>query len=177
MESVNVEVQFYSNTIVRIIRLPDGISLNKKSLSAIKSPETTGLSVSEENNTIYLKSKDLLVALNLKTGSVTFSEIKGSPLFAEKESGFQFSTKKGVDENSYSVRQAFTLDQDEVIYGLGQQQNGKLNQRNQKLNLQQANTKVCIRFFQSMKGVGCFGIVIHRQRSTMIYRRPLLILK
>ena len=34
---------------------------------------------------------------------------------------------------SYNVRQAFLLDKDEVIYGLGQQQTGKVNQRNQKL--------------------------------------------
>ena len=48
------------------------------------------------------------------------------------------------------------LDTDEAIYGLGQQQNGKLIQRGERIVLQNDNMKICIPFFQSVKGYGVF---------------------
>ena len=57
---------------------------------------------------------------------------------------------------TYSVYQSFVLDKDEAIYGLGQQQQGKMVQRNLKLNMVQGNTDDYIPFFQSVKGYGLF---------------------
>jgi len=48
------------------------------------------------------------------------------------------------------------LDKDEAIYGLGQQQQGKMVQRNIKLNMVQGNTDDYIPFFLSNKGYGMF---------------------
>ena len=48
------------------------------------------------------------------------------------------------------------LDSDEAIYGLGQHQQGKMNQRNQTLFLQQANTEICIPLVHSIKGYALF---------------------
>ncbi|MCQ5178386.1 hypothetical protein NE693_17460, partial [Faecalibacterium prausnitzii] len=47
-------------------------------------------------------------------------------------------------------------DKDEVIYGLGQQQTGKVNQRNQKLFLRNKNMSICIPFIHSVKGYGLY---------------------
>ena len=52
--------------------------------------------------------------------------------------------------------QAFVLDKDEAIYGLGQQQQGKMVQRNLKLNMVQGNTDDYVPFFLSVKGYGLF---------------------
>lgn len=153
---MDIEAQFFSPTIVRIIRNPEGLPLNKQSLSVIKKPEQTALSVNEENNIVYLKSAALQVALNLKTGKVSFLDLQGGPLFTEKDYGAQFTATKDAGRNTYSVRQAFMLEKDEVIYGLGQQQNGKMNQRGQRVYLSNQNTKVCIPFIQSVKGYGVF---------------------
>lgn len=56
----------------------------------------------------------------------------------------------------YRIRQTFLLDSDEAIYGLGQHQRGKMNQRNQTLFLQQANTEICIPLVHSIKGYALF---------------------
>ncbi|MFL5745379.1 MAG: TIM-barrel domain-containing protein [Niastella sp.] len=48
------------------------------------------------------------------------------------------------------------LDSDEPIYGLGQQQQGKMSQRNGTLNMVQGNLDDYIPFFQSVKGYGVF---------------------
>jgi len=48
------------------------------------------------------------------------------------------------------------LDKDEAIYGLGQQQQGKMVQRNLRLRMVQGNTDDYIPFFVSVKGYGLF---------------------
>ena len=156
VQHMNIEVQFFSPTIVRILKSPEASSFNKQSLSVIKNPGQTALVVNEENNTVHLKSASVQVALNLKTGKVSFSDLQGHPLFTEKDSGARFTDTKNIDKNTYAVRQAFVLENDEAIYGLGQQQNGRMNQRGQKIHLVNRNTSVCIPFIQSVKGYGIF---------------------
>lgn len=43
-----------------------------------------------------------------------------------------------------------------MIYGLGQQQTGKVNQRNQKLFLRNQNMSICIPFIHSIKGYALY---------------------
>jgi alpha-D-xyloside xylohydrolase len=96
------------------------------------------------------------VTVHLKTGKITFFDRKGNQLLTEKDFGTQFVPRIDVDKHTFLVRQAFLLDKEEPIYGLGQQQNGQLNQRGQRITLKNQNTKVCIPFFQSIKGYGLF---------------------
>lgn len=155
-QSMDVEVQFYSPQIVRVLKQPEGTVLKKESLSVIKKPQQTQVDISDQNGTVTLKSSAVMVKLDLKTGSVSFAAISGTPLFTEKAYGAQFTAVKDAGNASFDVRQAYLLDKDEVIYGLGQQQNGRLNQRGQKVYLRNENTRVCIPFFQSVKGYGVF---------------------
>jgi alpha-D-xyloside xylohydrolase len=156
VDGLNVEVQFYSPKIVRVVKSPVGVSLNKTSLSVIKKPEAIQLDIQQQGNSVTLKSDALQVALHLQTGKVSYSSLNEGSLFTEKDYGTQFTAIKDVDKNTFSIRQAFRLDKDEVIYGLGQQQNGKMNQRGQKVFLRQDNMKVCIPYFMSVKGYGVF---------------------
>ena len=45
--SVAIEVQFYSPTIVRILKSPQGNTFSKESLSVIKKPETVQLNIKQ----------------------------------------------------------------------------------------------------------------------------------
>lgn len=155
INAAEVEIQFFSPGIVRVLRTPDGTSLKRENISVIKKPESTALEISGDK-VIELKSKLLRVSLDMETGKVAFREKDGKALFTEKDYGTQFTPAWDVNKNSYSVRQAFLLDKDEVIYGLGQHMNGRMNQRNQKIYMRQENMKVCIPFFQSVKGYGVF---------------------
>ncbi len=156
VNDINIEVQFYSSEIVRVIKSAEGFKYKKESLSVIKNPETASLDIKQQDNVALLKSETIWVSVNLKTGRVSFSDPKGNILFTEKDYGVQFTAVKDVSKETFNVRQAFLLDKNEAIYGLGQQQNGKLSQRNQKILLRQDNMKVCIPFFQSIKGYGVF---------------------
>ncbi len=154
INSIDVEIQFYSPAIVRIIKSPQDHSYSKKSLSVIKEPESVKLSISENENQTIIKSKQLQVAVNLESGNISFSDLSGQSLLNENENSFTHFDDAGV--KTYSAKQSFVLEPKEAIYGLGQQQEGKMVQRNLNIKMVQGNTDDYIPFFQSIKGYGLF---------------------
>jgi alpha-D-xyloside xylohydrolase len=156
INSIRVEIQFYSPSVVRILKWPEGKSSTKESLSVIMTPQKTELSIKQKADGLALKSKSLEVILNLKTGKISFSTPAGGPLISEKDGSTAFTDFNDAGVKTYNVYQAFVLDKDEAIYGLGQQQQGKMVQRNLKINMIQGNTDDYIPFFLSVKGYGLF---------------------
>ncbi|MDP4203183.1 MAG: glycoside hydrolase family 31 protein [Bacteroidota bacterium] len=156
INSTEVEVRFYSPSIVRIQKWPAGSDFNKQSLSVTKTPEKTKFSVAQQGDRLLLKSSKMLVTLNLKDGAVSFQDVRGNALLNEKAQGASFTPFNDAGSSTYSVGQEFTLDKDEAIYGLGQQQSGKMSQRNVTLHMVQGNTDDYVPFFVSIKGYGLF---------------------
>ena len=62
--------------------------------------------------------------------------------------------EKGCDVSQ--VRQTFTLDKDEAIYGLGTIQNGKMNRRGESKRMEQSNLEDFQNVLQSIKGWGLY---------------------
>ena len=156
IDSISVEIQFFSPTIVRVLKWPEGKEPVKNSLSVIKTPEKTDFSIQKRGDNLTLKSKKITVALNLKTGKVSFSSPSNKSLLTEQEAGASFTNFDDAGVKTYSAYQSYVLDKDEAIYGLGQQQQGKMEQRNVKLNMIQGNTDDYVPFFVSVKGYGLF---------------------
>lgn len=156
IQSMDVEIQFYSPSIVRVVKSPEGRSFKKESLSVIKTPRTTVLDINQNGNIVSLTSQMLQVSVNLSTGKVAYSDKSGNPLFTEKDYGTQFSNFNDAGNKTFSVRQAFLLDKGEAIYGLGQQQTDKLNQRGEKIFMRQRALYASVPFIQSVKGYGIF---------------------
>jgi alpha-D-xyloside xylohydrolase len=156
INSINVEIQFYNPSTIRVLKLPVGESVEKKSLSVIETPQKTDFSIKQAGDELVLKSKNVQVNLNLKNGQISFSTPTREPLLSEKEAGVAFTDFNDAGVKTFSVYQSFVLDKDEAIYGLGEQQQGKMVQRNLKLNMVQGNTDDYIPFFQSAKGYGLF---------------------
>jgi alpha-D-xyloside xylohydrolase len=150
--STNIEIQFYSPQIVRVIKSPAGKPVQKESLPVIKQPEQTPINLIQEYNILQLKSQSLCVVFNLLTGNIAFTGLDTRPLLAEKPYS---ATPLSLGEGQ-GVRLTFLMDKQEAIYGLGQQQDGAMNRRNESLLLKQENTKIAIPFFQSVKGYGLF---------------------
>lgn len=156
ISSTAIEIQFYSPSIVRIVKSPADRSYTKESLSVIKKPQKTIFNVKSQGDVVNLKTTALNVSLNLKTGDIVYSTVKGEALLKEKENSVRFTPFDDAGNKTFSVSQSFVLDKDETIYGLGTQQRGKMSQRNVTLNMIQANTDDYIPFFQSVKGYGLF---------------------
>jgi alpha-D-xyloside xylohydrolase len=156
VNSTEIEIQFYNNTIVRIVKSPQGKVFKKESLSVIKTPQKNVYNIKQQGDVLNLKSDKIQVSLNLKSGKIFFSNGKGGILLSEKDLGTTFTDFDDAGIKTYTVSQSFVLDKDETIYGLGQQQQGKMSQRNAKLTMIQGNTDDYITFFQSVKGYGLF---------------------
>ena len=156
INKVDVEIQFYTASTVRIIKSPEGSAFDKKSLSVIKTPEKTNLNIKQQAAVVTLQSENLAVKLNLNSGMLSFSNKAGTVLLNEKESSTSFKPFNDAGSNTYTIEQSYVLDKDEAIYGLGQQQAGRMIQRNLTLNMIQGNTSDYVPFFQSVKGYGLF---------------------
>ncbi|MDT3401984.1 glycoside hydrolase family 31 protein [Mucilaginibacter terrae] len=155
--SQSIEIQFYSPSIVRVIKTTKGETLVKESLSVIKKAEQVAFSSKKTSENLNLSSKALTVSLNLKTGEISYATPNGKKLLSEFERGEHFTTVNDAGSKALSIYQAFKLDNDEPIYGLGQHQGGALNQRGHRYNnMMQGNTDDVVTFIQSIKGYGIF---------------------
>ena len=155
-QALDVEIQFYSPTIVRVLKSQKGIAFKKERLSVIKKPESIKFTTQQKGDLVSLQSKKLKVDLDLKSGKVSFNSLVGSALLSEAASGATFTDFNDAGSKTYRINQLFTLDKDEAIYGLGQQQRGKLSLRNAKINMVQGNVDDYVPFLVSTKGYGLF---------------------
>lgn len=155
VQGINVELQFYSPEIIRVIKSLETNTI-PTSFSVLKTPEKTSFSVWEEGSNVTMKSDSLIIKLDLNTGKISYKDRRGVPLLMEKDYGSQFTPMDYAGDQTYLVRQEFMLDKDEAIYGLGQHQKGKMNQRNQMIHLRQGNTEIAIPYLHSIKGYGLF---------------------
>lgn len=150
-----VKVEFFSPSIVRVVKTPDSATVEKKSLVVSAVPGKVAVKISSSNNQTTYKSNKLIVTVDEKTNAVKFASADGKQLM--NEDAFSFSSiNEGVDKGSYKVKQSFHLDADEPIYGVGLLQNGKMSQRGENRNMQQSNLEDFAHFFQSIKGYGIY---------------------
>jgi alpha-D-xyloside xylohydrolase len=156
IDSTNVEIQFYSPSIVRIVKYPLGQTFQKESLSVVKQAEYVIIDIVESESELSLESEALIVTLNKKNGQVSYSKSNGDELVEEKEGSSSFEPFNDNGDAAYTIKQSWNLDLDEAIYGLGILQNGKMSQRNQEVKMVQNNTWDFVTFFQSVKGYGLF---------------------
>ena len=152
----DIEIQFFTPRIVRVLKSPLGTTVVKSSLCVIQGPQKQELNIHANESGITINSSALQVKLNRLDGQITFTDAKGIQLLNEQPGGANFTPFKDSLENTYSVTQAFQLKPDEAIYGLGQHQAGRMDQRDQKILLKNQNTQIGIPFMHSSKGYGLF---------------------
>src|SRR5215213_7854522 len=156
VDSIDIEISFYSPSIVRILKSPKGRSFSKESLSVIKKPQKTVFSTRQQGDVLNLKSDKLIVSLNIKSAAISYATVSGQILLKEKQDSVKFIPFNDAGNNTFTILQGYALDKDEAIYGLGQQQQGRMIQRNLRMNMIQNNTSDYVPFFQSVKGYGVF---------------------
>jgi len=154
INSTDVEIQFFGPSTVRVLKSPVGKAFTKESLTVVKKPQAAKFTVNQQGDVVSLKSDKLKVDVDVKSGKISYSTLSGAQLLSEKESAFTDFNDAG--SKTYTISQSFTLDKDEDIYGLGQQQRGKLSLRNARINMVQGNTDDYVPFLVSTKGYGLF---------------------
>ena len=146
-----VTLEFFTPSIVRVVKSPIGHTYEKQGLVVIARPDD--VRITRKGHTV--SSDALTVSLDAKTGALTFTA-KGKTLLREK-GACQFEPRTtGPDSGAYRVTQCFQLDKDEAIYGLGTFQNGKINRRGEHKLMEQSNLEDFQNVLQSIKGWGIY---------------------
>ena len=130
----DVKIEFMTPRIVHVVK-----GQPTKSLVVIAKPENVQCSMTHG----LWKSSELTVRQDAN-GNLTFLTAKGKVLLREKSCDVA------------KVRQTFTLDKDEAVYGLGTIQNGKMNRRGEHKRMEQSNLEDFQNVLQSIKGWGIY---------------------
>ncbi len=148
-------VTFYTPGTVRIVRRP--VHLDKPSqpsLSVVSGPEPVAFDIGIHPKTVRISSVALSLRMDRIRGTVVITDARKRRMLAE--CGSSFIPIDYISGKTFLTSQSFRLEDDEAVYGLGQQQNGKFSQRDVEVTLCQQNKSVCIPMIQSSKGYGVF---------------------
>ena len=91
LQSMDIEVQFYSPSIIRVLKSPEGVAFKKESLSVNKKPQDTKFTIQQKGDVVSLKSEKLKVDVDLKSGKISYYTLAGTALLKETESGATFT--------------------------------------------------------------------------------------
>lgn len=154
---MNVKVEFYSPSIVRIYKTPKDKPYVRESQVVVKTPEQVSVQYTNKGGNVLMKSAELQVEFNPLTGGVYFYDTHGKLLLKDKDYGTSFAHKDDAGTPAFQVRNAFLLEADEPIYGIGQVWDGKLNRRNSVHQMRNENTLTYSPYFMSpTKGYGVY---------------------
>lgn len=155
----NVTIEFYSPSIVRILKSDAGLGapVQKKSYSVILKPQQLkDIQIQENGDIVNVKSKFICVELNQQTGEIRFLSKDGKLLLTDTKTRLE-ARKDEANKGKYRIEQDFRLADDEAIYGLGQLRDVYMNQRGrQNIELWNHNTYIAIPYFTSEKGYGLY---------------------
>jgi len=153
-KGLNVNVRFYSDNIVRIVKWLPGSSPEKLSLSVIQDslPELD-LDIRRKSGYISISSDKLILRIAKNEGRIEFFN-KDKEIILNEYGRPVFTPVEFEGDKSFNVQQKFRLTPDEGIYGLGQHQDGYMNYRGCTVNLVQANTDAVNPFLISTRKYG-----------------------
>ena len=156
-QGMDISVEFYSPSTVRVYKTPEGKPYNKESLVVIKLPETIKVDISQEEGQTVLKSSALKISVNSSTGGITFYSADGKELLKDKDYGTSFAERNDGGTPSYQIRGSFLLEKDEPIYGVGQVMDGRFNRRTSMYHIQNENMFTYSPYFMSpVKGYAVY---------------------
>jgi len=152
-----LEVTVCGDSLVHVVARPVAAVASKASQPWMLSAETScpkaPFQFSQSGDVSTLTTSSLIVTLSALEGSLSFKTAAGESLLREDPS-LPRSYDPGQSATLYQIKERFTPDATEAIYGLGQHQSGLFNYRGSTVELGQNNTDVAIPLLVSSKGYG-----------------------
>ena len=166
-----MKLQFVSPSIVHVQISPTDkidesptLMLEQKPLSEVsfKVDEST------KEKSLQLKTTDLQVGVDLKTGLLDFLDKNGRPLLKESAGTRHFKPVSISEPGYYDLVQQFDNIQNAALYGLGGNQLGFADMRGRDLEMIQYNTNVFNPYLVSTKNFG----ILWNNSSITYYGNP-----
>ena len=151
-----VKLEVIADNIIRVIAVPEKEITPAQSLMTVYTAKAgQGWTVIPAKESLSLKTKSITAIVNLKTGAVSFFDLKGKKIVGEKPiAGRSFQSAIFDGKRYYNLTQTFQSTSNDAWYGLGQHQDGVMNYRGQQVTFFQNNTEVAIPFLVSSKNYG-----------------------
>lgn len=150
-----VRLEVLGEKLIHVSATPEKRFSEKQSLVVMPSNNKTEFTIEERNDSVFVRTTKLIIAVSRRTGEVLFRDFNGQIILAEDEGGRSFAPVEVEGKKAYSVRQVFkSASDDEGYYGLGQHQSDEFNYKGKNEELFQYNTKVSVPFIVSTKGYG-----------------------
>ena len=155
----DVQVTCYGPGTIRIVKAAASHGQHPGddlSLVVTASPQPSLIKASHRGSTTTYTTPLLTVLVDEEAEHVTFVDRKtGRTLLDERSQAFS-AIEQGPDAGRYHVSQAWSLDDDEQLYGAGMMQNGRLSLRGEDRLMIQTNLEDFANVIQSVKGYGLY---------------------
>ena len=153
-----LEITICGQSVVHVVAKPKGNESFEKRPWMLESRQScpgTSFTYSQDSKTASIGTESLEVVVSLEHANVSFRTRSGTSLLSEGSSVPRTYEPVEVNgERTFRVKDRFSPDETEAMYGLGQHQNGLFNYRGATIELAQNNTDVAIPFMISSKGYG-----------------------
>lgn len=136
-----LRIEALSQRTIRVRFSRDGVFPPQPVPTIINTAPTPNFTLRASPATISVTTADLTAQVQRSTGAVSFRNAAGQTFLAENPAAADPHT-------------SFALAPDEAIYGLGQHQDGALDERGRVVKLEQQNREVAIPFAMSSRGYG-----------------------
>jgi alpha-D-xyloside xylohydrolase len=120
-------------------------------------------SIAESDETIELKTRDILVRFDKGNNHLSFSNDQGFEFLCEKAGTRKLTPNSTHLQSNYTAELSFESPSDEALFGLGQFQDGQFNLKGISRRLIQVNSQIALPFLYSNKG---FGLLWHQYGLT-----------
>jgi alpha-D-xyloside xylohydrolase len=160
-------VLFYGPGIARVSAHLGEVYTSQPSIAVVATAQAQAFTVSDNGDTVTLASPALRVRVDKRSGALAFERADGSPLLRERaQAPTELERVQISGSPSYTLRQTFTLDADESLYGLGQYNEPYMDYRGQQVLMVQTNIGTVVPFMVSTKRWGLLWDVYSKMRFT-----------
>jgi alpha-D-xyloside xylohydrolase len=151
---VTKSVIFYGPDTVRVNANLGENHWTSPSIVVVGKPDRVAFELQDHADTLTIKSARLRIAIDRKTGALSFMDGAGRLYTRESEQPQSVKPVEIAGAPSYEVENRFTLKPDEAIFGFGYTDSDAVNRRNQDLLLVQTNLGIIIPVMMSSERYG-----------------------
>jgi alpha-D-xyloside xylohydrolase len=152
-----IQLKVVTDNIIHVIASPVSQQewKERKSLAVVSAPASGKWTAKEAGGKLQLATAAIVASVNLHTGAVSFTDLAGNKLLAERPvTGRNMPAVFYEGESLYGLRQTFETTADDAYYGLGQHQEDAFNYKGRQVIFFQNNTDVAVPFLLSVKNYG-----------------------
>jgi alpha-D-xyloside xylohydrolase len=146
-----LKIQAISDDIIRIAYSGDRKFFTHPSLAVVPQPPFAA-KVANDSAKVTVSTNRLTARLDLATGLITFLDSNSKVLLTEKWRSLIPASVQG--ENTFHIQQQWTSNDDESLFGLGENQLGLTDLKGYDLDLWQHNGTIVIPLLVSSRGYG-----------------------